>query len=580
MSEDKLQNLRHSAAHLLAKAVLELYPGSHNAIGPAIESGFYQDFDMGEYVISVEDLPVIKKKMLKTLNKWDSFSIREVSAEQAKKDFAHNPYKAELVEEFAQDGKTITETLQGDFLDLCKGGHTDNPKELKYFALLSVAGAYWRGDENNKMLTRIYGTAFETKEELEAYLKQIEEAKKRDHRKIGKELDLFTFSKLVGSGLPLFTPRGTLIRHLISEYLNELKESKGYGQVDIPHLAKTELYKTSGHWDKFKDDIFHVQGMDEEFVLKPMNCPHHTQIYASQPRSYKDLPIGYAEITKQYRDEQSGELHGLSRVRSISIDDTHVFLRPDQILEECKKAYDIIHDFYAVFGMQLEIRLSVRDMKNQDNYLGTDEMWKNAEGKLKELLAQENRDYFIGEGEAAFYGPKIDFMVKDSIGRTWQLSTIQLDFNQPERFKLEYTDDNGDKVRPVMIHIAIAGSLERFLSIIIEHFAGNFPVWLSPVQVRFIAVGEKHVSYCEILAKHFKDAGIRVEVDADDETVGNKIRKGTKLKIPYLLVIGDKEIEVNILAVRKRGTRDTMAISSEDFVALIKEKVSARTLEL
>ncbi|MDP3965054.1 MAG: threonine--tRNA ligase [bacterium] len=576
-SSKQLDNLRHSLAHLLAKAVLELYPGVHNAIGPSIENGFYQDFDMGEVKITDTDLPKIEKKMRQILPSWKKFSFEEVTLEQAEKLFGHNPYKLELAREFAKGGKKLKTNNPGNFLDLCKMGHVEEPaKELKHFKLLSVAGAYWRGDEKNKMLTRIYGTGFFVREELEAYLKQREEAAKRDHRKLGQQLDLFTFSEHVGAGLPLFTPRGTIIMHAVRDYLNELKEAKGYQQVDIPHIGKQELYKTSGHWDKFEDGIFEVKGQGEEFILKPMNCPHHIQIYASSPRSYRDLPIAYAEITKQYRDEQRGELQGLSRVRSITIDDTHVFIRPDQIQEQARAAYDIITTFCKTFDLEYKIRLSVRDSKKKKSYLGSEANWQKAENELASLLKSVKEEYFIGEGESAFYAPKIDFIVRDSIGREWQLSTIQLDFVQPERFDIEYADDKGQKTRPAMIHIAVAGSLERFLSIMIEHYAGAFPTWLSPEQVRLIPVGSVHVKQCQKLKEEFANNDIRSAVDDANETVGNKIRKAVKLKVPYLLVIGDKEAKSTKLHIRRRGADTVIAKSKSAFMKHLVEEISRR----
>lgn len=575
MTDDTLYNLRHSAAHLLAAAVKQIWPSAKNAIGPAIDNGFYQDFDMEEVKISENDFKKIEDTMRAILKTWGPFVVKQVTVEQARIDFADNPYKLELIEKLAENNTTITENNPGNFLDLCKGGHSENPQqELKHFTLLSLAGAYWRGSEKNKMLTRIYGTAFLSQEELQQHLTMLEQAKQRDHRKLGKELDLFCFSELVGSGLPLFTPKGTVLRQVLADYLNTLKREQGYEFVDIPHLAKIDLYKISGHWDKFKNDIFHVHGGAEEFVLKPMNCPHHTQIYAGRPRSYRDLPLRYAEITKQYRDEQTGELHGLSRVRSITIDDTHIFARPDQILQEAHKAYQIILKFYQTFAMEVSIRLSTRDPEHKENYLGSDEIWEKAEASLRQLLVQEKRDFLVGVGEAAFYGPKIDFIARDSIGRSWQLSTIQLDFNQPERFQLEYVAAAGQKLRPVMIHVAVAGSLERFMSILIEHYAGQFPTWLAPVQIKLLPVGEKHITYCYALMAKWKFVGLRVEVDAASETIGNKVRKAGKEHIPYVVVIGDKEIESGLLPIRKRGVKDNMVMSIPDFIAHLQNQIT------
>ncbi|USN53169.1 MAG: threonine--tRNA ligase [Candidatus Nomurabacteria bacterium] len=578
---EKLQHIRHSFAHLLAAAVLRLWPDTKPTIGPAIENGFYYDFEF-KSPISDKDLPKIEKMMRKTLQDWKGFERFEVSANEAKKEFKTNDFKLELIKDLEKEKQAITIYQSGHFRDLCRGGHVEDMKEMnpEAFGLAKTAGAYWRGDEKKPMLTRIYGYAFATKDELEAYKKMLEEAEKRDHRKLGQELDLFTFSEYVGAGLPLYTPRGTVLIREISAYLNELKASKGYDFVDIPHIAKSELYKTSGHWDKFKDGIFKVQGQSEEFVLKPMNCPHHTQIYASQLRSYRDLPLRYAEITKQYRDEQSGELHGLSRVRSITIDDTHIFCRQDQMLEEAKNAFAIIAEFSKTLGLHYRVTLSVRDPKRKKDYLGSDEVWEKAEQALAQVLKDEGQEFTVEEGEAAFYGPKIDFHQLDAIGRTWQLSTIQLDFNQPERFKLEYTDTKGEKVRPVMLHIAVAGSLERFLSIAIEHFAGAFPLWLSPSQVQLIPVTSKHEEFVLQMADEFRTQGIRVDVDLMNETVGNKIRKAIKRKVPYLLVIGDKELASPKLHVRKRGSEEVHEYTKKKFFEDIQEKIAQRSLEL
>ena len=588
MSKDennKLEAMRHSCEHVLTMAMLRLWPGKVKAaMGPATEEGFYFDFDSDEK-ISEDDFETIEKEMAKII-KEDLPIIKDEMTVQEARDFFNsntykgNEYKHEWIDDIEARGDKVAVYWMGEkgkdipetFVDICSGPHVDLTGQIGPFKLLNIAGAYWHGDEKNKMLTRIYGTTFETQQELDEYLKMLEEARKRDHRKIGKELDLFCFSDLVGPGLPLFTPKGTAVRNAIADLLNRLKEEKGYEQVDIPHLAKCDLYKTSGHWDKFKDDIFHVKGKSEEFVLKPMNCPHHTQIYACQPRSYRDLPLRYAEITKQYRDEQTGELHGLSRVRSISIDDTHVFCRPDQILEEAKGAYDIIFSFYKVFGMELEVHLSVRDSKDHSKYLGTDEIWDKAEENLKQLLKQEKCEYELDEGEAAFYGPKLDFVGRDSIGRTWQLATIQLDFNMPDRFGLEYADAEGGQAQPVMLHIAIAGSLERFLSVILEHFAGVLPLWLAPVQLRLISVGEGHVGFANELAGELKVAGVRAEVDSSDETVGNKIRKSAKDKIPWTIVLGDKEVSGEPFKIRVFGQEDELVLKRDELADKIKEQ--------
>ncbi len=540
----ELERVRHSISHLMSMAIMELYPKTGLGVGPFIENGFYQDYDLPES-ISNAIFPKLEKRIKQLIKQDIKFKQHAVSFAEALKLYQDDPYKTELIEDLKKAGEKDVSFYKSDwFENLCKGPHVKSTKEINpdAFKLTKIAGSYWKGDEKNKMLTRIYGVAFALKQELDDHLAMLAEAEKRDHRKIGKELDLFIFSDLVGAGLPLYTPRGTIIMHELKNYLMELKGRKGYQQVDIPHLAKNELYKVSGHWEKFKNDIFHVTGMSEEFVLKPMNCPHHIQIYAARPRSYRDLPIRYAEMTKQYRDEQTGELHGLSRVRSITIDDTHIFCRKDQILAEANAAFDIIRDFAKTFGLKQEIGLSIRDLKHKEKYLGSDALWQEAEADLKKVLKTNGHEFKINEGEAAFYGPKIDFLTLDSLGRAWQLSTIQLDFNLPDRFSLEYTNEKGEKEKPVMLHIAVAGSIERFLSVIIEHFAGVLPLWLSPVQVKILSVGSAHEKFCLAMAEKFKTENIRAETDLANETVGNKIRKASAERIPYMLVIGDKEM--------------------------------------
>src|SRR3989344_1645025 len=490
MSEkNNLEHIRHSLAHLLATSVKELYPGSHNAIGPAVDNGFYQDFEMSEK-ISDADLPRIEKAMRKKLSSWKEFEKKEVSIEEAREIFKDNPYKIELAEEFAKEGKVLTVYTIGGFVDLCKGGHSENPAHeipADAFKLSHIAGAYWRGDANNTMLTRIYGLSFESKEVLEAYEKQLEEAKKRDHKKLGKELDLFTFSELVGSGLPLWTPKGTLVRNILDDFVWSLRKKYGYEKVEIPHITKKDLYERSGHWDKFKDELFKITTREGHvFAMKPMNCPHHTQIYARKIWSYRDLPQRYENTTMCYRDEQTGELSGLSRVRAITQDDAHVFCRPSQVKEEIFKIWDIISEFYGKFGFELSIRLSLHDPKHPEKYLGTEKLWKESESELRELVGARGIRAEEAPGEAALYGPKIDFMGKDALGRMHQVATIQLDMNLPERFDLFCINEKGERERVVMIHAAIMGSIERFLSVIIEHFAGAFPFWLSPVQVQIL----------------------------------------------------------------------------------------------
>lgn len=576
--QTNLNNLRHSAAHLLAAAVTELYPHSKRTIGPAIDNGFYFDFDFNGESISEEDLPKIEKKMTELLSSWISVERHELTAQEAKKEFKDNEYKLELIEEFTRGGEKVTFYKSGDYWDLCKGGHVENPKqEIGAFKLLSIAGAYWRGSEKNKMLTRIYGTAFSSKKELDEYLEKLDQAKLRDHRKLGKELDLFVFSDLVGSGLPLFTPRGTILRKSLLDFSEELQSQNGYERVFIPHITKTELYKKSGHWDKFGAELFLVKSQEtnEEFVLKPMNCPHHTQIYASRKRSYRDLPIRYMETTVQYRDEKLGELLGLSRVRAITIDDSHVFCRPDQVEEEFKKIMEMIKEMYGALKMDFKARLSFRD--DSDKYLGDKKHWDEAQTIIEDLAKKLNLDYTVETGEAAFYGPKIDIMVTDSLGREWQCATQQLDFVQPARFGLTYTDTDGIEKVPFMIHKAILGSIERFLSVYIEHTAGNFPVWMAPTQVSIIPISEKHNDYAETILKMLKDKGIRVEADYRNDKMQAKIKDAQKMKIPYMLILGDKEVEANTVTVRTREGENTFGVSSEKFIEDLLSKISSKS---
>jgi threonyl-tRNA synthetase len=567
--QDQLNNLRHSCAHLLAAAVRELYPGAQNAIGPSIDSGFYQDFDLGEHKVSDEDLKKIEEKMRELVKHWNNFEVKEVSVEQAREDFAWNKYKLELIEEFAKEGKTLTENNPGNFLDLCKGGHVENPKEaLKHFKLLSVAGAYWRGNEKNTMLTRIYGTCFSTKEELDAHLAMLEEAKKRDHRKLGVELDLFVFSELVGKGLPLFTPRGALLRELLNEFSQKLRLDRGFERVWIPHITKKELYQTSGHWDKFGDELFLVKSQEtsDELVMKPMNCPHHQQIYASKPRSYRDLPIKYLETTTIYRDEKAGELLGLSRVRSVTQDDSHTFCTPEQIPVIYQELIDITKKFYDTLGMTYKARLSFRDPAQPEKYLGEESLWKLAQDTILDIAQKNQLDYYVAEGEAAFYGPKIDFMVTDALGREWQLATPQLDFVQPKRFGLVYTDAEGKEQTPVMIHFALMGSLERFLSVYIEHTAGIFPAWLAPMQLVIIPISEAQREYADEISSELRKVGIRVIADHDNKTMSAKIRHWTLQKVPYLCIIGQKESQEKTLSLRSRDGKDLGQMSLYEFI--------------
>ena len=572
MSE-QLNNKRHTLAHLLAAAVIEQYPHAKLTLGPAIDTGFYYDIDFSaDEAPGDSDLKDLQKRMKKLMNAWTEFSHEVVSVDVAREKFAGNEFKTELVNEISDRGENITLYTCGGFTDLCRGGHSENPKaeiDTDAFKLDKIAGAYWRGDEKNKMLTRIYGIAFDTKEELEAYEKQLEEAKARDHRKLGKELDLFTFSELVGPGLPLFTPKGTMMRDLIVDKIMKIQAKYGYQKVTIPHITKSDLYKTSGHWEKFGDELFKVKGQSEvEFVMKPMNCPHHTQIFDSKPRSYKELPIRYAETTMVYRDEQAGELIGLGRVRSITQDDGHVFCTVDQIDQEVENIVKVIQEFYTSLEMFADgkfwVSLSVSDPKEPEKYLGDPENWKRAEAMLEAVAKRLKLPYKRVEGEAAFYGPKLDFMFKDAIGRERQLATAQLDFVMPARFSLEYTDNTGTKQTPVMIHRAIAGSLERFMAIMIEHFAGNFPLWLSPVQLAIIPVADSHALYAQEVADVLREQGFRVELDDSNESMGKKIRTAKKDRLPYFIVIGDKEVEGHTVTLESRDSGGSASLTMEE----------------
>lgn len=577
--KEKLNGMRHSAAHLLAAAISELYPDAKRTIGPSIENGFYYDFDFSK-PISEDDLPKIEAKMADILKKWDHFEKEEVSVEEAKKRFADNPYKLELIEEFAKDGKDLTIYKSGEFEDLCKGGHSENPaKEIGAFKLLSLAGAYWRGDEKNKMLTRIYGTAFPSQKQLDEYLEMLEEMKKRDHRRLGKELDLFTFSDLVGAGLPLFTPRGTFIKMALQEALNEISRPYKYSMVSIPHLAKIDLYKISGHAQKFSDELFRVAShYKEEFVMKPVNCPHHTQIYQSRPRSYRDLPLRYMESTMQYRDEKPGEIGGLTRTRGFTVDDAHLFCTIEQVEQEVKNICHIIKQFYTGLGMWGKhwVSLSVRDYSDFSKYVGEETDWDKAESILEKLAQELELGAKKVEGEAAIYGPKLDFMFTDSLGRERQLATIQLDFAMPKRFGLEYTDNEGKVKTPVMIHRAILGSYERFMAILIEHFAGAFPTWLSPTQVMMIPITDRNIEYAKDIMAKLEDAGIRVEIDDRSEKMQAKIRAAQLQKIPYMIVLGDKEQEAGVVTVRTRSGENMPSLNLDQFLDKIKQEIATR----
>lgn len=574
--EVNLTPLRHSLAHLLAAAVQELYPEALPTLGPAIDNGFYYDFD--NLKITDADLPPLETKMRELGKSWRHFSHQVVSETEAKAIYSANPYKLELIEEIIDKGEVITLYTAGHFTDLCRGGHVEDfsQVDLAGFKLERIAGAYWRGDENNKMLTRIYGLAFGSAADLQNYLTLREEAEKRDHRKLGKELDLFTFSELVGSGLPLWTPRGTIVRELLDQFVWQLRHKHGYEKVAIPHITKKNLYETSGHWAKYANDLFKVTTREDRlYALKPMNCPHHTQIYARNQRSYRELPIRYAETTMVYRDEQSGELSGLTRVLSITQDDAHVFCRTTQMREEMAKIWEIITEFYGAFGFKLSPRLSLHDPEKTENYLGDKARWQQAENELRALVRDKGVEAAEALGEAAFYGPKIDFISADSLGRTWQVATIQLDMNMPERFDLTCINEKGEKERIVMIHAAIMGSLERFLAILIEHLGGHFPTWLAPVQVGILPVVHSYTDYATKVEAELKQAGIRTKLYEADETLGKRIRTVKIEKLPYFLVLGDKEANSHTLTVEHRSG-DKQELSLTDFLANLNQEITAR----
>lgn len=572
---DEIGALRHTAEHVLHTAMQKLYPSLKKAMGPAIDNGFYFDFEVDDK-ISEADFEKIEKEMQKLID-LDLPMVQEfISVEEAKKLFKDNPYKLEWLLDIEKRGEKVSTYKLGDLdLDLCSGPHAKSTGEIKAFKLLKIAGAYWHGDEKNKMLTRIYGTAFFSKEELEKYLWQLDEAEKRDHRKIASQLDLYSLSDLVGAGLPLFAPKGALIRRLVCEFVEELQSAQDIYQVWTPQIAKAELFKKSGHYDKYNDSMFHVRSnySEEEFFLKPMNCPQHTQIFASQQRSYRDLPIRYADFAMLYRDEKPGELMGLARTRSFSQDDCHIFCREDQVVEEMNKALDMTKKIMETYGFSYKYRFSTRDPKHPEKYLGDPKNWDKAEKISEEVLKKRGIEYILGPGEAAFYAPKLDLIATDSIGREWQLSTLQIDFVMPERFGLVYVDDKGQEQRPVMLHRAIMGSPERFMAILIEHFAGAFPVWLSPVQVQILPIADRHFDYAKNVEKELKEAGVRVELDERSEKLGAKIRDAQMQKMPYMIIVGDKELEAKKVAVRKRSGEDLGSVELQEFIKNIKIEI-------
>lgn len=581
--ENNLDKLRHSTAHLLAAAVVQLWPSAKATIGPAIENGFYYDFDFGDIKISEADLSRIEEKMHELVQNWERFERQEKTAEEAYKQYKDNEYKKELIKELEKNNETITFYQSGDFIDLCRGGHVENPRqELKHFKLMNIAGAYWRGDENNPMLTRIYGTAFPSQKELDEHLKMLSDARERDHRKIGRELDLFTFSDLVGKGFPLYLPKGAFIRLALNQYVEELQSSQGYQQVWTPQIAKAELFKTSGHYDKYHEDMFEVKShySDENFFLKPMNCPQHTQIYASRPRSYKELPIRITDFSMLYRDEKPGELNGLARVRSFSQDDCHIFCTEDQVDAEIDQALEMIKRVMHTFDFKYRYRLSTRDPNNLDKYLGEPETWDKVEKWAEAIMTRNKIEYYEGPGEAAFYAPKMDLMATDALGREWQLSTVQIDYVMPERFNLSYTDADGKDKHPIMIHRAIIGSPERFIMILLEHFAGALPLWLSPVQVKILPITEKNISYSNKIYESLSNQNIRVELDDRSETLQAKIRDSQIEKIPYMVVIGNKEEDTQTISVRYRDGKNQQNINLNEFIKKLKNLIDKKSLDL
>lgn len=600
--EEKLFKMRHSLAHIMAAAVQRIYPDAKFGVGPAINDGFYYDIDLGDNKISENNFGKIEKAMRRIIAESQDFVRSEVSIEDAINWAKENnqPYKLELLNDLKNAGTTNAKILaegdfelgdgaetvsfytNGNYKDLCRGPHLSNTKEVGAFKLMRVAGAYWRGDEKNPQMQRLYGVAFETQEELDDYLRKMEEAKKRDHRKLGKELDLYTVSSLVGIGLPLFTPRGTILRDVLANYSNQLRQKYGFEKVWTPHITKKDLYEKSGHWAKFGEELFLVKSQvtGGQFALKPMNCPHHTQIFASNPRSYKDLPIRYLETTTDYRDEQTGELGGLNRVRSLTQDDSHIFCRTDQIESEIQNLLAAAHELYSGIGMKLRVRLSYRD--ESDSYLGDLAVWESAQKQLKKAVISNNLEYFEQEGEAAFYGPKIDFMATDAIGREHQVATVQLDFVQPERFELSYKNSEGQDEQPVMIHCALLGSIERFMSVYIEHKAGWFDFWAAPEQIRILTINDTLNDYVEevskilsgvVLDSPVKFNEIRYSVDNRNESLGKKIREATSMKIPVQIIVGPKDKENNEVSVRfrKDGEFVEEKVALNDLATFIQE---------
>ncbi len=577
-SEDGKYTFWHSSAHLLAEAVQELYPDAKFGIGPPIENGFYYDIDFGDKQISQEDLSTIEDKFIEMARKKNEFNRKEVTKKEALDFYKEkgNEYKVDLIEDL-EDG-TITFYTQGDFTDLCRGPHIPNTGDVKAIKLTSLAGAYWRGDNESKQLTRIYGISFPKQKMLEEHLNRVEEAKKRDHRKLGKELGIYMIDNMVGSGLPMWLPNGTVLRRTLEAFLRDEQKKRGYKEVITPHIANIELYKTSGHYPYYQDSQYNpMQVDDEEYMLKPMNCPHHHRIYSNDLRSYRDLPLRLAEFGSVYRYEQSGELSGLSRVRGFTQDDAHIYCTHDQLKEEIKHTIELTQFVFNTFGMPVDIRLSYRD-DNEKKYGGNTEYWDRAQKEIREVADEMELDYHVAPGEASFYGPKIDFIIRDAIGRKWQLGTVQVDYVMPERFDLTYVGSDNEKHRPVIIHRAPFGSMERFTSILIEHFAGNFPLWLAPEQVRILPISDEQNAYAEYCYEKLNELGVRVELDSRSEQIGGKIRDAETSKIPYMLIVGSKEVEDETVSVRRHKKGDIGTFNFSDFLSDINEEIQTKAL--
>ena len=579
--DERLDRLNHSCAHLLAQAVQHLYPEAKFWVGPAIEEGFYYDIDLGDKTLTEEDLPVIEREMKKCSKSAKNIVRRELTKEEALEMFKNDPYKMDLISRMDENETVISCYSQGDFTDLCRGPHVDNTKEIKHFKLLKVSGAYWKGDAKNKMLQRIYGIAFDTEEDLEEHLKLLEEAKERDHRKLGKDLGIFMFADLVGKGLPMWLPNGFIVRRALVDYIMDKEIDLGYKHVMTPSLGNVELYKTSGHWDHYKDDMFPSMELDDEaYVLRPMNCPHHMMMFKNELHSYKDLPIKIAEIANDFRYEASGAVCGIERTRAFTQNDSHIFVRPDQIKQEFKAVIDLILDVYKDFGFKdYKFRLSLRDKNDTEKYFGNDELWEKSEKALREVLEEVNADYYEAEGEAAFYGPKLDVQVKSAIGHDVTLSTVQLDYQLPERFELTYVDENGEKVRPVVIHRAILGSLDRFIAFLLEETKGAFPTWLAPVQVKVIPVNSEYqADYAKEVYDFLRKHHIRVELDDRNEKLGYRLREAQTAKIPYTLVLGDNEKNDKTISYRLFQSKDTTTVTWDEFIKLLENEIEKKEL--